>query len=332
MAKGVLGGGLDRDALEQYLADEEFSKVFGMPREEFDDEPEWKKLILRQERGLVTEKGTNVPLDNPPYFVVRKSQLRTAHFDAATKAESIARKRQQDANPTLKLRLEAEEAETKAASGISRAELRKWNIYKWKKRIEEEDFDDGTEGGLGLGVVAEEDDAGGAQNGDVGDEGGVEEGGDREEEELGAMEEEEWVERQDEYGNVYYESLITGVTQWEKPEQPQQEKKERKKEKDKKKQKRHTDGIEGRGERVQGMPKKKDLNDLQLAIDMNKMIKTMTDTEKAEFDIPVVPRPLARVLRSLVKIGAISNRRDADIRILFNKPVAVEEVCGNGKT
>ena len=291
-----------------------------MAREAFSDEPDWKKLMLRQERGLVVDRGANVPIDKPPYLVVRQSQLRTAHFDVEAHARTIARKKQGQANPTLKVRLDTEDEERQVVTGISKAELRKWNIYKWKKRIKEEDFDDGAAYRADLSVVEEdarkenqEEDLGEAKGDDVTEE---EEEEEEKEEEIPT---EEWVERQDEHGNIYYESLLTGVTQWEAPEQPA-------KKKEKKKKKKKKEETVQRQTQTQSAAAMTEKSDLQLAVEMTEMIESMTETERMEFDIPVVPRPLARILRSLVKIGAISNRRDADIRILFNKPVAVEEV------
>ena len=43
---------LDRTKLETYLADEDFERIFDMPREQYDRLPDWKKMILRKEKRL----------------------------------------------------------------------------------------------------------------------------------------------------------------------------------------------------------------------------------------------------------------------------------------
>ena len=43
---------LDRTKLETYLSDEEFEQVFDMPRDQYNLLPEWKKMILRKEKGM----------------------------------------------------------------------------------------------------------------------------------------------------------------------------------------------------------------------------------------------------------------------------------------
>ena len=53
--------------------------------------------------------------------------------------------------------------------------------------------------------------------------------------------------------------------------------------------------------------------EVQIELGMQRTYDGLTEEEKEYYDVPTVPRPLARVLRSLVKLGVIDDSRDAGI-------------------
>lgn len=44
--------GIDPACKERYLSNEEFGRIFGIPKEEFERLPVWKRTALKKQHGL----------------------------------------------------------------------------------------------------------------------------------------------------------------------------------------------------------------------------------------------------------------------------------------